>query len=229
MEIVTRYLNAWRIPSQRLTSPNDADAARALRSGDDWGERDVVALIDVDSVGPGIGPDRLRELAGAKALTIVPIGNGERLRLPLRQSDLFDRITAERPVKRPRVLVAEDNASLRELLVIQLDEINLDALIVSNGVLAVAASGREPFALILMDCQMPEMDGYEATRVIRASEIESGAHVPIIAMTANVFPEDREACLAAGMDDHLPKPVRLLALQAILDRWLPAQPFIPVE
>ena len=72
-----------------------------------------------------------------------------------------------------------------------------------------------------MDCQMPEMDGYEATRLIRAAERDSGGRLPIVAMTANAMREDRERCLAAGMDDHLAKPVDIEVLRAMLARWLP--------
>jgi CheY-like chemotaxis protein len=73
--------------------------------------------------------------------------------------------------------------------------------------------------MIFMDCQMPNMDGMSATKVIRDEERESGGHIPIVAMTANAFAEDREACLAAGMDDYLAKPVKLADLRAVIERW----------
>jgi Response regulators consisting of a CheY-like receiver domain and a winged-helix DNA-binding domain len=76
-----------------------------------------------------------------------------------------------------------------------------------------------PYTLILMDCQMPDMDGFETTRALRALEQADGRRVPIVAITANVMPGAREACLAAGMDDYLSKPVRLNMLQRVLARW----------
>jgi CheY-like chemotaxis protein len=87
----------------------------------------------------------------------------------------------------------------------------------ANGHQVLEWLEKEPFDLILMDCQMPEMDGFEATRRIRAQE--ATAHIPIIALTANAMPEDREACLQAGMDDYLPKPFKPEALRAMLERW----------
>ena len=93
--------------------------------------------------------------------------------------------------------------------------------IVENGRDAVAAVAREAYVLVLMDCQMPEMDGFEASAAIRALGGATG-RVPIVALTANALQEDRERCLAAGMDDYLAKPFKSKTLREILDRW--AQP-----
>jgi CheY-like chemotaxis protein len=90
---------------------------------------------------------------------------------------------------------------------------------VSDGAEAVAALQRERFDAVLMDCQMPNLDGFEATRLIRDDERRTGRHTPIIAMTANAFKEDREACIAAGMDDYLSKPLRMETLRGVLERW----------
>ena len=96
---------------------------------------------------------------------------------------------------------------------------------VTNGLEAVAALHNLPYDLILMDCQMPDMDGYDASRKIREEEEAAaqngrpGLHIPIIAMTANALEGDREKCLAAGMDDYLAKPVRIEQLSQLLTKW----------
>ena len=94
--------------------------------------------------------------------------------------------------------------------------------VVANGLEAVEASARIPYECIFMDCQMPEMDGYQATVVIRQREVQTGTRIPIIAMTANAMQTDREQCLAAGMDDYVSKPVAPKDLATTLQKWLPA-------
>ena len=91
--------------------------------------------------------------------------------------------------------------------------------VVANGQEAVIAHERSPYPLIFMDCQMPEVDGFEATGLIRKKEGRS-TRTPIVAMTANAMQGDRERCLAAGMDDYVAKPIRTKDLQTILDTWL---------
>jgi CheY-like chemotaxis protein len=92
-------------------------------------------------------------------------------------------------------------------------------LVAANGREAVTAFRDGAFDLILMDVQMPEMDGFEATAAIRAAEADAGTHVPIVAMTAHAFAEDRERCLAAGMDAFLTKPVRVAQLDEVIATW----------
>lgn len=121
------------------------------------------------------------------------------------------------------VLVAEDNSVNRLVAVRQLERLGFIAHVVTTGQEAVEASKRLPYALILMDCQMPEMDGFEATRLIRQAEALCEQHVPIIAITAHALEGDREKCIAAGMDDYISKPVDPQKLQAVLMRWVPTE------
>jgi CheY-like chemotaxis protein len=100
-----------------------------------------------------------------------------------------------------------------------LDRIGYHAMPVNNGRIALEQQAHTNFDLILMDCQMPEVDGYTATREIRRRE-GSARHTPIIGVTAHALPEDREECLRAGMDDYIAKPIMLEKLAAIIDKWV---------
>ena len=116
------------------------------------------------------------------------------------------------------VLVAEDNLVNQRVVTALLSKLGARCEVAGNGQQALEALARGAFHLVLMDCQMPEMDGYTATSTWRSRE-PAGSRLPIIALTANALPGDRELCLACGMDDHLPKPVRLEALSEMLRRW----------
>jgi CheY-like chemotaxis protein len=116
------------------------------------------------------------------------------------------------------VLIAEDNDINITVAKALLEKQGLRSSVALNGREAVEMALANDYGAIFMDCQMPELDGYEATRRIRAAE--TGARVPIIAMTAHSMPGDRERCLGAGMDDYISKPVRAAELETIVKRWL---------
>lgn len=117
-----------------------------------------------------------------------------------------------------RVLVAEDNQVNQEVSRGMLRKLGFHVTVVPDGLQSLQENNRSPFDIIFMDCQMPVMDGYEATRQIRQSE-SSGKRTIIIAMTANAFPGDREICIQAGMDDYIAKPFRQVDLHEILNKW----------
>lgn len=115
--------------------------------------------------------------------------------------------------------MAEDNHVNQIVAVAMLKKLGWEADVAINGVEAVSMFEQAPYDVILMDCQMPELDGFGATRRIR--ELQSPDRIPIIAMTANAMDSDRDECLAAGMDDFVTKPVSIDRLSAVLQRWAP--------
>ncbi|MCB1875773.1 MAG: response regulator, partial [Chromatiales bacterium] len=123
-----------------------------------------------------------------------------------------------RPTKEGRILVAEDNTVNRELARELLELLGYTCQVVSNGRQALQTLAHEAFDAVLMDCHMPDLDGYEATRKLRLDPKHQ--HLPVIAVTASALPEDRQRALRAGMDDLLPKPFEIQQLRDILDKWL---------
>jgi CheY-like chemotaxis protein len=121
-----------------------------------------------------------------------------------------------------RVLLVEDNAINRKVASLHLARLGCQVEAATSGQEAISALQRSDFDLVLMDCEMPEMDGYEATRRIRSTN--SGVRqptIPIVALTANAMPADRDRCLEAGMNAFLPKPFRSEGLLEILQKWVP--------
>jgi CheY-like chemotaxis protein len=117
------------------------------------------------------------------------------------------------------VLLVEDNLANQTVALLLLSRFGCEVDLAQNGLEAVAAFSKKKYDLILMDCQMPGMDGFAATREIRRHE-SGGERTPIIALTANALEEEREKCFEAGMDDHLAKPFRKSDLKNLLDKWL---------
>jgi PAS domain S-box-containing protein len=127
-------------------------------------------------------------------------------------------VTARAKAKKARLLIVEDNA-INQLVAKEIvTRLGYTYEIAANGIEALRALEERGFAAVLMDCYMPDMDGFEATRELRLRE-QGKSHTPVIAMTAGAMVEDRERCIVAGMDDYVAKPVTPAALEAVLDRW----------
>ncbi len=122
-------------------------------------------------------------------------------------------------IRGARILLAEDNPINQKVAIAVLEKSGAEVQLATNGLVALELALHQSYDAILMDCQMPEMDGIEATRQIRARKPD-GRRVPIIAMTASVMAEDRRACFEAGMDDYIAKPVQSRRLVETLSKWL---------
>lgn len=204
--------------------------ARAIRGDEHLRTMSIIMLSS--SVDPILPEDRAR-------LDIAAC-----LVKPLRQDELLATLAAvfsrpsrlarrpaykQRPRLRGHVLVAEDNESNMIVARAHLERAGLKVSSASDGQQALEMLSAGNFDLVLMDCQMPRVDGFEAARVLRQREAANGApRLPVVALTANAMPGDKERCLAAGMDDYLPKPYSGEEMAVILQRWLPAERRKPV-
>ncbi|MBE9610379.1 hybrid sensor histidine kinase/response regulator [Chitinilyticum piscinae] len=150
----------------------------------------------------------------AEALRLQTLPPGEKRPL-ITKHKVAEQLAAEKP----RILLAEDNPVNQKIAVLMLEKLGMRVDVADNGRSAVEALQGNDYALVLMDCQMPEMDGFTATRAIRGLDSPK-AKIPIVALTANAQQDDMQQCLAAGMNDFLSKPVKLQTLQAALERWL---------
>ena len=189
-------------------------AVNALRAASGTRQLEIIALLPPDadaSAHAGIA------LCLVKPLTTLSLC-GLAAEAPLTSNSTRIRALPERG-SRGRALVVEDNAVNQEMARAMLDMLGFHVLTASNGHEGVQAVAANPgLDLIFMDCQMPVMDGLAAARAIREAEGNS-RRVPIVALTGNAMPGDREACVAAGMDDYLAKPFSLNALRAMVDKW----------
>ena len=189
-----------------LTSP------KQRRSSEDAGSAGIAAQL----MRPTRLDDLQRTLLSVTTGTEVPASNGKASVEPA-VSMSFDGA---------RVLVAEDNAVNQKLVAALLQRLGCDVDLAGDGREAVELARRRQYDLVLMDCQMPNMNGYEATEAIRATS-ELNRSVPVVAVTAGAMTGDREKCLASGMNDYLSKPIARPKLYQALERWLPAT--TPVE
>ena len=179
-------------------------------------DRDAKAILSAAGAAVLQAPIKQSTLAAALASAL----GKARLGPSRRASDSADAPTSNLgPEPGTRLLLAEDNPVNQRVAVHLLARLGYAVDVVDNGKLAVAAAAAGRYALVLMDCQMPEMDGFEATAAIRRAE-GSARHLPIIAMTANALQGDRERCIAAGMDDYIAKPISAVQLGERLAAWL---------
>jgi PAS domain S-box-containing protein len=166
---------------------------------------------------PGIVRVALHPLHYRELLTGLARASGH---LPHAAAVQITALPADDGDESPLVLVAEDNPVNQEITCRQLERLGYRCLLAENGHIALEQWRLHPVALLLTDCQMPEMDGFELVQAIRHEERRTGRHLPVIALTANALRGEAERCQNAGMDDYLSKPLRLANLGRVLERWL---------
>ena len=241
-ELLEDLVRAWRLEPQ-VPEVGDADAAReAAAAIVDLGPGSEASLDAVR---------RLRAAARELAIVVLAgvrqrgarreardAGADAVVTRPLRRDDLglaLERVLAGQPqaalplrgsrtssvALRGRVLVAEDNVVNQKVAARLLERLGMEVDVAGDGRQALEMYARGRYDLVLLDCQMPVLDGYQTAAALRAGE-ERDQHVPIVALTANAMAEDRARCLAAGMDDYLAKPVRLEDLREVVERWVSA-------
>jgi two-component system, sensor histidine kinase and response regulator len=213
----------------QLPDGNALELARAIKASP---ALNALALVSMLPLGSHDDPNMVRQ-AGFTEMVYKPIKKSQflaalslSLGLPKdTKNDSPSQIAnaSASPVSIPnslRILIAEDNETNQEVVLAILRKLGFDAVVVSNGMEAIASLKKTRYDIVFMDCQMPVMDGYQATLEIRKTDPKLfDPHVPIIAMTANALKEDREKCLACGMDDYLCKPIEPTIVADALARW----------
>jgi CheY-like chemotaxis protein len=184
------------------TTPEQQDAALSLVAA-----KQVLAAIDKQTQ-----PVRMLEILNtALAINSEPLTVSTNVLAPTIDSCLFDDL---------QILVVEDNPVNRKVVLKQLEKLGCQSKWVENGKLALQELAQKRYDIVLMDCQMPILDGYETTRQLREQEANNGEQTVIIGLTANAMKGDRQKCLAAGMNDYLSKPITFKKLSATLTRWI---------
>jgi CheY-like chemotaxis protein len=243
--VLLRDAGTWGL--RPAAAASGLEALRMLHSAAEAGDPFSFAAVDVRM--PGMdGSELCRALGRDSALSATrvvlmtplgvpaPVGCGAAaVSKPVKPRELLEclkrmSVEPEHPAKaqpkrtvrqeawRGRILIAEDNPVNQRVASLQVKSLGFETDVVGDGEAALEALSQLAYTLVLMDCQMPRMDGFAATRELRRRE-RDGHHTPVIALTANAFASDREACMGAGMDDFLSKPVNLRELAAVLDRW----------
>ncbi|TWA85042.1 PAS domain S-box-containing protein [Azospirillum brasilense] len=219
-QLLGRRVGEARVPTVLLQDP--AGIGRPVASGPVAGGPIADGSVAVSRPVRRAALVRAVTVAAGRALADAAPGEGPPTAAPCAPAPLSpERAIAEAEARGRLILVAEDNAINRKVLQMQLTALGHTAELTTGGAEALAALERRRYALLLTDIQMPEVDGFELTRRIRAAERATGAHLPIVALTANAAPADIESYAAAGMDEALSKPLDLVKLDAVLARFLP--------
>ena len=212
-----------------MSGKNGFELAEAVNNDKDL--KDIKLILHTGNDSPGLGREAAR--LGFKAYLIKPSRQSqildsitgvldEQLLIATSEDVLrLSPITAEGDSKHKTVLIAEDHPINQQVLQLYLAELGIPYDTAKNGQEALDAVLSTEYALVLMDCQMPEMDGFAATAAIRKRETRAGRRTPIIAVTAHAMEGDRERCIAAGMDDYLSKPIKPSHLRKIVEHWMP--------
>ncbi len=247
-KLLAQYLRAWKV--EHIIAEGPLEVLACLRDAVSGGRPFQVAILDMQmphmdglSLGRRIKADPT--IAETEMILLSSLGSNDSelraagfryvLAKPMRQSALHDTLMQftqairpridsgpdDPPPLRGRVLLAEDNQVNQKVAMGMLEKLGLQVDLAEDGASALERFLQRPYDLVLMDCQMPGLDGFEATRRIRSVEAAGGKHIPVVALTADAMIGDRERCIAAGMDDYIAKPITLEHLRAKLVTWLP--------